>query len=304
MQPMAASRPLRSSWQPPRGGGEHRGTDREDLRGQIQALEAKLGEEIAARAALEARLAQAHKMQALGQLAAGVTHDFNHLLQVVRSGVSLLERRLPPGLEGPERITHMISKAVEHGEIVTRRLLSFAHRCELDVGPVDISALLGELHEMLACTLGDRIAVCVATEGGLRPALADKGQLEAVLVNLVANARDAISATPTGGGRITLRAAGAQDGPGPALGLGDGAYVRLSITDTGAGMDSATLARAEEPFFTTKPAGRGTGLGLAMARDFAERSGGKLVLASAPGRGTTVTLWLPQAASPALSSEP
>lgn len=295
---MSASRPLRHWWQPTRD-GEHWGMGQDHaaeaaLRRRVQALEARVREEEAARIALEARLAQAQRMQALGQLAGGVAHDFNHVLQAVCSGLALIERRPSLDPETLGRITDMMAKAAERGKLVTRRLLAFARRCEPAAEPVDVPALLRELHEMLACTLGSRIAVCVAAERDLPPALADKGQLETVLVNLVANARDAM---PAAGGRITLGATAAQAWVGqvPAPSLSPGAYLRLSVADTGAGMDSMTLARAGEPFFTTKPPGQGTGLGLAMAREFAERSGGALVLTSAPGQGTTVSLWLPQA---------
>lgn len=280
--------------------------DQAELHRRIAFLEARLGEEIALRGRQEERLAEEDKMQALGHLATDITHDFNHVLQAVRSGLSLIERRLTSDSEGLRRITLMMAKAVEQGESVTRRLLSFAHRSEPEIEPVDVLPLLREIHEMLAQTLGNTIAVCVVTEGDLPPALAHKGQLEMVLVNLMVNARDAISAKSNAGGRITLRAARSQVEADQVheQGLKPGTYVCLSVTDTGSGMDTSTLARAGEPFFTTKPVGKGTGLGLASARRFALSSNGALVIKSVPTLGTTVSLWLPQASAPSMSFKP
>ena len=158
----------------------------------------------------------------------------------------------------------------------------------------DVTELLAALSELLAHTMGTGIRVHVATEPQLPPIFADRSQLETMLVNLATNARDAMS----GQGTITLSAAAALfagDEPDRPVRLKPGAYVRLSMRDTGVGMVSKVLARASEPFFTTKPEGKGTGLGLAMVRGFAEQSGGALHIDSAPGQGTTVSLWLPVA---------
>ncbi|TPG47307.1 response regulator [Roseomonas nepalensis] len=152
-----------------------------------------------------------------------------------------------------------------------------------------MSALLTGLREVLAHTLGAGVETVVAVTAGLPPLLADRGQLETVLVNLATNARDAMP----GGGRLTFSASERRIPDGPAERLPPGAYLRLLVEDTGTGMDAATLARAMEPFFTTKGVGKGTGLGLAMARGFAEQSGGALTVSSEPGRGTEVALWLP-----------
>jgi CheY-like chemotaxis protein/anti-sigma regulatory factor (Ser/Thr protein kinase) len=182
-------------------------------------------------------------------------------------------------------------EAVERGASVTRRLLAFGRRSDLRAEAVDVAALLGGLQEILAHTLGATIAVKVGVEAGVPSLLGDKGQLETALVNLATNARDAMPE----GGQLTISAENevAPDGCTHPAGLAPGRYVRLALTDTGAGMDAATLARAAEPFFTTKEPGAGTGLGLPMAKGFAEQSGGALRVESSPGRGTTVSLWLP-----------
>jgi CheY-like chemotaxis protein len=192
----------------------------------------------------------------------------------------------------------MIAEAARRGASVTRRLLAFSRRADLRAEAVDAPALLEDMREILSHTLGAGIEVRIQAPAALPPLLADKGQLETVLVNLAANARDAMG----GAGVITLSGIVEEVPRGtrrPALpaALRAGAYLRLSVADTGAGMDAATLARAAEPFFTTKPLGKGTGLGLAMARGFAEQSGGALAIESSPGRGTTVRLWLPVAAT-------
>jgi CheY-like chemotaxis protein len=185
----------------------------------------------------------------------------------------------------------MISDAASRGMGVTRRLLAFARRSELSAGPINPSALLEGLLPMLHSTLGPMVTLSVDAPPTVPMLLADQAQLETVLVNLVNNARDAL---PASGGRITLTAATAKPVP-PSL--PDGRYIRLSVVDTGVGMRSDILARVTEPFFTTKGPGKGTGLGLAMARGFAEQSGGLLTIDSEMGRGTTVSLWLPVAAN-------
>ncbi|TCZ66002.1 hybrid sensor histidine kinase/response regulator [Roseicella aquatilis] len=242
----------------------------------------------------QARLAHAQRMEALGQLAGGIAHDFNNVLQATRSGAALIERRAGD----PEVVRHlarMVAEAAERGTAITQRLLAFSRRGELRAEPLDPAGLLASMREILAHTLGAGVEVRTRVAAGLPPLLADKGQLETVLVNLATNARDAMD----GAGTLTLAARTERraeaDSPGHPVGLQPGHYIRMAVTDTGCGMTPATLARASEPFFTTKGPGKGTGLGLAMARGFAEQSGGGLHIESAPGRGTTVTLWLPVA---------
>jgi len=272
-----------------------------ELRSLNEALEARVREEVAAREEAQARAAQSQRMEALGQLAGGVAHDFNNVLQAVAGGARLIEARNTDA-ERVRRLARMIAEAARRGASVTRRLLAFSRRADLRAEAVDVATLFEDMREILSHTLGAGIEVRVQLPSPLPPLLADKGQLETVLVNLAANARDAMR----GAGAITLsgiveevpRRAGGQI---RSATLKPGTYLRLSVSDTGAGMDAATLARAAEPFFTTKPLGKGTGLGLAMARGFAEQSGGSLGIESSPGRGTTIRLWLPATAGEALS---
>jgi CheY-like chemotaxis protein len=187
-------------------------------------------------------------------------------------------------------------EASERGASITRRLLAFGRRGDLRAEAFDVGSLLAGLREILAHTLGAPIGVTVRLGADLPPLLADKGQLETALVNLATNARDAMPE----GGRLTLAAETEIVAAGAAphgAGLAPGRYVRLTVADTGGGMDAATLARAAEPFFTTKDLGVGTGLGLPMAKGFAEQSGGALAIESSPGKGCTVTVWLPAAGS-------
>jgi PAS domain S-box-containing protein len=272
-----------------------------ELRSLNEALEARVREEVAAREEAQARAAQSQRMEALGQLAGGVAHDFNNVLQAVAGGARLIEARNTDA-ERVRRLARMIAEAARRGASVTRRLLAFSRRADLRAEAVDAPALLEDMREILSHTLGAGIEVRIQAPAALPPLLADKGQLETVLVNLAANARDAMG----GAGVITLSGIVEEvprGGRGPAhpAALKGGTYLRLSVADTGVGMDQATLARAAEPFFTTKPLGKGTGLGLAMARGFAEQSGGTLSIESSPGRGTTIRLWLPVAAAGALS---
>ncbi len=264
-----------------------------ELRHLTATLEARVSEEVAAREAAQRRATHAERLQALGQLAGGIAHDFNNVLQAVAGANVLIERR-PDDAASVRRLARLAIEATERGASITGRLLAFGRRADLRAESLDAAALLTDLREMLAHTLGGTTDVQVALAADLPPLLADKGQLETVLVNLATNARDAMPQ----GGRLILSAAGEIVSPGSPehqLGLTPGHYVRLGVADTGIGMNAATLARASEPFFTTKPVGVGTGLGLAMAKGFAQQSGGELHIESSPGKGTTVMLWLPEA---------
>ena len=248
------------------------------LRLLTEDLEAQVAAEVVAREAAQAALHQSQRMEALGQLAAGVAHDFNNVLQAVGGALALI-LRTPSDSARVERVAAMARDAVARGAAITGRMLSLARRADLRAGPIDVAALLTDLQVVLAATLGGGVKVEVHAAEGLPPVLADRGQLETVLINLATNARDAM---PRGG---TLRLSAA---------LSDG-QVRIMAEDNGAGMTPGVLARAQEPFFTTKPPGAGTGLGLAMAHGFAGQSGGDLQIRSVPGQGTAVTLVLPAA---------
>jgi PAS domain S-box-containing protein len=264
-----------------------------ELRRLTENLEARVQAEVGAREAAQARAAHAERIQALGQLAGGIAHDFNNVLQAVGGAATLIERR--PGVDpGVRRLAQLAVDATGRGASITRRLLAFGRRGDLRAEPVDVTALLGSLHEILAHTLGAAIEVLIQPGIDVPPLLADKGQLETALVNLATNARDAMPE----GGRLTLAADVEIVAPGTRphpSGLAPGRYVRLTVTDNGVGMDAITLARADEPFFTTKEVGVGTGLGLPMAKGFAQQSGGALRVESQPGEGTRVILWLPSA---------
>jgi PAS domain S-box-containing protein len=271
-------------------------TEREARARELTEAYGRLSREVVERERAEARLHQAQKMEALGQLAGGVAHDFNNSAAVVLAGLALLEKRHGTALAtaGPA-VMHLLAglrDGAERGASVARRLLSFARREELRAADIEPAELLGALRDVLANALGPGVRVQVEVPAGLPALRADRARLETTLINLAVNARDAMP----GGGTVMLGAAHEDLHSERAhnLGLDPGAYVRLWVTDTGVGMDAATLARATEPFFTSKPKDRGTGLGLSMADGFAVQSGGALRIKSVPGAGTTVTLWLPR----------
>ncbi|MDO9713629.1 two-component system sensor histidine kinase NtrB [Paracraurococcus lichenis] len=269
--------------------------------------EEKLALEAAKREAAQERLRQTQKMEALGQLAGGVAHDFNNASAAVLAGIALLEKRhgatFAAAGPGPLRLLAGLRDGAERGAAVSRRLLSFARREALNATNVDPAELLSGLRDMLANALGPGIRMRAEAPAGLPALRADRRQLETVLINLAINARDAM---PPEGGEVVFAATPevVDSSTEHPAGLQPGRYIRLSIADTGSGMDAATLARATEPFFTTKPADRGTGLGLSMTSGFAEQSGGALRLESEPRRGTTVTLWLPQAEAATVTAMP
>jgi PAS domain S-box-containing protein len=281
----------------------HRRAAEAALHAMNATLEQRVADAVAERARVEESLRQSQRMEALGQLAGGVAHDFNNVLQAIAGGARLIQRR-PDNPDSVRRLAGLVVDAADRGASVTRRLLSFARRGSLQPGPVDASPLLEDLREMLARTLGSGITVQASAEAELPPMMADKGGLETVLVNLATNARDAMldeaGLLGAGPNRVSLRAFRDDDAPG----LPPGCYIRLEVADTGSGMDGDTLAHAAEPFFTTKPRGRGTGLGLSVARGFAEQSGGLLTIRSVPGEGTTVRIWLPAIVAAAAPARP
>ncbi len=232
---------------------------------------------------------QSQKMESLGQLTGGIAHDFNNLLMAVLSSLEMLRKRMP---DDPKlmQLLDNAAQGAERGASLTQRMLAFARRQELNVAPVDVPGLLAGLQGLLERTLGPSITVSVRVLGRVRAASADPNQLELAIINLAVNARDAM---PNGGAiTIEVRDACVPNGE-PDLEAGD--YICVAITDTGEGMDQETLARATEPFFTTKGVGRGTGLGLSMVHGFAQQLSGRLRLRSRKGEGTTAELWLPVA---------
>jgi CheY-like chemotaxis protein len=192
--------------------------------------------------------------------------------------------------------------AAERGAAITKRLLAFARRGELQAERIEPAILIDEIRDVLAHTLGTTVTIRTVVPSCVPAVTADRGQLDTVLINLAANARDAMP----DGGVLTL-AAEAETVPADVrhpIGLPPGQYVRLTVADTGIGMDKPTLARATEPFFTTKPREHGTGLGLSMAKGFAEQSGGALDIESEPGHGTSIMLWLPAAEGSMAAAQP
>ncbi|MEH3158847.1 MAG: PAS domain-containing protein [Sphingomonas taxi] len=263
------------------------------LREANETLEQRIAAALAERAQAEEALRQAQKMEAMGQLTGGVAHDFNNLLTPIIGGLDMLKRR---GSHDPrdERLIAGALQSAERARTLVQRLLAFARRQPLQPVPVDIEALVLGVSELIASTTGPTIELSLAIDRPLAPARADPNQLEMALLNLAVNARDAM---PDGGTlRIAASAANAREGERPGLAAGD--YVRLSVSDTGAGMDAATLQRAVEPFFSTKGIGKGTGLGLSMVHGLASQLGGALLLSSRPGEGTQIDLWLPQSTQP------
>lgn len=255
-------------------------------------LNATLEEQVSKRTnellSAEVSLRQAQKMEAMGQLTGGVAHDFNNLLTPIIGSLDMLIRR---GL-GNDRERRLIEGALESADrakTLVQRLLAFARRQPLQAVAVDLTALVNGMATLIGSTVGPNIVVRVELDENLPPASADANQLEMAILNLGVNARDAMPA----GGTLTITAACENVRGEHRSGLKQGDYVRLAVADTGTGMDEATLARAIEPFFSTKGIGKGTGLGLSMVHGLAAQLGGGLTIVSEPGHGTAVELWLP-----------
>ncbi|NEJ84456.1 PAS domain S-box protein [Rhizobium leguminosarum] len=234
-------------------------------------------------------LFQSQKMEAIGQLTGGIAHDFNNLLMAVLGSLEILKKRMPRDLS----LTLLVDNAMQgaqRGAALTQRMLAFSRRQELHMEPIDVSGLVRGMMDMLSRSLGPLTVIETSFPVRLPTILTDPNQLEMAILNLVVNARDAMPS----GGRIVLRACeeSLPSGKGP---LSPGRYVRIAVIDEGDGMDAKTLEQAITPFFTTKGVGKGTGLGLSMVQGLASQSGGRLVMKSSLGEGTTAELWFPVA---------
>jgi PAS domain S-box-containing protein len=232
-------------------------------------------------------LRQSQKLEAMGQLTGGVAHDFNNLLAPIVGGLDLLQRRKLGG-EREQRLIAGALQSAERAKTLVQRLLAFARRQPLQASAVNLSSLISGMAELVASTSGPKIETVIDVPADLPPAQADPNQLEMAILNLAVNARDAMP----GGGTITIEAR-AEEADAELKIVGPGPFVRLSVADTGEGMDQETLSRAIEPFYSTKGIGKGTGLGLSMVHGLASQLGGALALSSRPGEGTKVDLWLP-----------
>jgi len=234
------------------------------------------------------QLAQAQKLEALGQLTGGIAHDFNNLLMIVSGHAQLMRKRLSEPRD--KQAIEAIHAAANRGEKLTRQLLAFSRRQRLTPVVVDLRQRIEAVREMLSASLRGNIELVVDVEDKVWPVEVDLGELELALVNIAVNARDAMPQ----GGRITLAARNVVLKPGSAAGSLDGDYVALAIIDTGDGIPPDVLSKIFEPFFTTKPVGKGTGLGLSQVHGFAHQSGGAVTVNSEPGQGTVVTIYLPR----------
>ncbi|HEX3770224.1 MAG TPA: PAS domain S-box protein [Polyangiaceae bacterium] len=256
--------------------------------------------DIGAQRAREERLRENEKMQVIGRLAGSVAHDFNNLLSVILGCAHLLESQLA-GNESRRGLATEIVAAGERASALTRQLLSFSRRTPPDPRVLDMNAVISGMGQMLSRLLGHEVRVTMQLEA--RPALvrADASQLEQVIMNLCTNARDALLPA---GGEIVVRTESVEGGPegegdGIATASGGpsprsaGRWVHMVVSDNGSGMDAATLARAFEPLFTTKPIGRGTGLGLATVHAIVTQNGGQVTLESSASRGTHAHVWIP-----------
>jgi signal transduction histidine kinase len=254
---------------------------------------AALSVELAARHRAERAMLEGQKLEGLGQLTGGVAHDFGNILQLLTNELELIRRRTPD--EFSRQRAESALRATARGTKLTRQLLTFAKRQPLHFDTVDLNARIADIAEMTRGSMG-RMTLDLALAPDLWPIVTDANELDSAILNLIVNARDAM---PEGG---TLRIA-TSNTQSPRDDGQTGDFVRIAFSDTGTGMTPEVLARAWEPFFTTKPAGKGTGLGLATVYGFVKQSGGNATLASRAGEGTTVTLTLPKGAPSGLHGD-
>jgi PAS domain S-box-containing protein len=252
------------------------------------------GRDVTEQRRVEEALRQSQKMEAVGQLTGGIAHDFNNLLQGITGSLNLLERRLAQGrLSDLNRFITGAMGAANRAAALTHRLLAFSRRQPLDPKPVSANPLITSMEDLLRRTMGEQIELDLVLAPDLWPTLCDPHQLENAVLNQAINGRDAMP----DGGRLTIATANCDlDATSShwSRDMQPGAYVCISVTDTGIGMSEETIAKAFEPFFTTKPIGQGTGLGLSMIYGFVRQSEGYTKISSQPGQGTSLKLFLPR----------
>jgi signal transduction histidine kinase/PleD family two-component response regulator len=272
----------------------------DELRAQTRAmerlnatLEERIAVAVAERLQAEDALRQAQKMEAVGQLTGGVAHDFNNLLTVIIGGLDTIRRRGPQDNPRVTRALNLATQGAQRAATLTARLLAFSRRQPLDPRPLDLNAVVRDSTELLHRTLGETIELETVTAARLWPVEVDQNQLENAILNLAVNARDAMP----GGGKLTIETGNTMLDETYAARDSEvipGQYAVVSISDSGSGMDTETLGRVFEPFYTTKEVGKGTGLGLSMVYGFVKQSGGHITIYSEPGQGTTVRLYFPR----------
>lgn len=269
-----------------------RGQAEEQLQRLNDQLEMRIAEAVAEREAAFAALHQSQKMETIGKLTGGVAHDFNNLLQVISGNLQLLARDVQGQEKAERRVTNALA-GVQRGSKLASQLLAFGRRQPLEPRVLHVGRFLGGMEDMLRRALGEAIAIEVITSGGLWNCQVDPAQLENAILNLAINARDAMGGT----GKLTIEAANASlddDYAHRLEGVPAGQYVMLAVTDTGGGIAPELIEQVFEPFFSTKPEGQGSGLGLSMVYGFVKQSGGHVKIYSEIDHGTTVKLYLPR----------
>jgi PAS domain S-box-containing protein len=261
------------------------------LRELNETLERRVSEAVAERASALAQLHEAQKLETIGQLTGGVAHDINNLLTPIMGALDLVSRRYPGADARTTRLLEGALQSTDRAKTLVNRLLGFARRQALETRSVNVGELLEGMRDLITSSVGSTVELNMLAPADLPAALIDPNQLELAVLNLCVNSRDAMPE----GGRLTIAVEPVAVGPSAVPQLKPGAYVRLSVIDTGLGMDMTTLNRAVEPFFSTKGLGKGTGLGLSMVHGFAAQLGGAFVLTSAVGKGTRGDLYLPVA---------
>jgi PAS domain S-box-containing protein len=267
----------------------------QDLKRINELLEERVGDALAEKAKAEADLMHAQRMEAVGRLTGGVAHDFNNLLTVVIGALDMILKSPDDALRR-QKLGEAALSAARRGERLTHQLLAFSRRQALRPEAIDINALIRESDPLLRRAVGEAVGYKLKLRRGGARVIVDPAQFEAALLNLIVNARDAIAERGlTEGAQVVVQTQACEVAPGEVVELEPGDYVCVTVADTGAGMDEATMRRVFEPFFTTKAVGRGTGLGLSQVYGFARQSGGGVKITSTVGEGTEIRVYLPPA---------